>query len=84
MPDIKHEARELLKHQKELSEITVWQLKQLLLNAAEGPITNPEQRALVEIRQRFSRHRTAGAARRAILRCRHQNAYQRYAGVLSR
>jgi hypothetical protein len=45
MPDIKHEARELLKHQKELSEITVWQLKQLLLNAAEGPITNPATRA---------------------------------------
>jgi len=37
-----NEARELLKHQKELSEITVRQLKQLLLNAAEGPMTNPE------------------------------------------
>jgi peptidyl-dipeptidase A len=36
------EARELLTHQKELSEITVRQLKQLLLNAAEGPMTNPE------------------------------------------
>src|SRR5436309_13629874 len=36
------EARELLAHQKELSEITVRQLKQLLLNAAEGPMTNPE------------------------------------------
>src|SRR5438105_12095770 len=37
-----NEARELLMHQKELSEITVRQLKQLLLNAAEGPMTNPE------------------------------------------
>src|SRR6476660_4249861 len=37
------EARELLTHQKELGEITVRQLKQLLLNAAEGPMTNPEQ-----------------------------------------
>jgi peptidyl-dipeptidase A len=37
-----NEARELLVHQKELSEITVRQLKQLLLNAAEGPMTNPE------------------------------------------
>jgi len=36
------EARELLTHQKELSEITVRQLKQLLLNAAEGPMTNPD------------------------------------------
>src|SRR5215510_7667201 len=37
-----NEARELLTHQKELREITVRQLKQLLLNAAEGPMTNPE------------------------------------------
>ena len=36
------EARELLTHQKELGETTVRQLKQLLLNAAEGPMTNPE------------------------------------------
>jgi len=41
-PAIIKEARELLTHQKELSEITVRQLKQLLLNAAEGPMTNPE------------------------------------------
>src|SRR5437899_11023139 len=34
------EAREQLTHQKELSEITVSQLKQLLLNAAEGAMTN--------------------------------------------
>jgi peptidyl-dipeptidase A len=37
-----NEARELLTHQKELGEITVRQLKQLLLDAAEGPMTNPE------------------------------------------
>src|SRR5881397_3948276 len=41
-PAIINEARELLTHQKELSDITVRQLKQLLLNAAEGPMTNPE------------------------------------------
>src|SRR5215472_15992502 len=34
-----NEARELLMHKKELSEVTVRQLKQLLLNAAEGPMT---------------------------------------------
>src|SRR3989442_1331064 len=36
------EARDLLTQQKELSELTVRQLKQLLLNAAEGPMTNPD------------------------------------------
>jgi peptidyl-dipeptidase A len=36
------EARELLAHEKELNELTVRELKQLLLNAAEGPMTNPE------------------------------------------
>src|SRR5438046_2681693 len=41
-PAIINEARELLTRQRELSEITVRQLKQLLLNAAEGPMTNPE------------------------------------------
>ena len=41
-PAIISEARELLMHQKELSELTVRQLKQLLLNAAEGPMTNPD------------------------------------------
>jgi len=40
-PAIISEARELLTHQKELTELTVRQLKQLLLNAAEGPMTNP-------------------------------------------
>jgi len=36
------EARDLLTHQKELNQVTVRQLKQLLLNAAEGPMTNPD------------------------------------------
>src|SRR2546423_83563 len=40
-PAIIKEARELLTHQKELNDVTVRQLKQLLLNAAEGPMTNP-------------------------------------------
>ena len=35
------EARDLLSHASELNDITVRQLKQLLLNAAEGPMTNP-------------------------------------------
>src|SRR6266705_7065742 len=35
-PAMISEARELLTHQKELNELTVRQLKQLLLNAAEG------------------------------------------------
>src|SRR5207302_10256760 len=41
-PAIISEARELLTQQKELNELTVRQLKQLLLNAAEGPMTNPD------------------------------------------
>src|SRR6266849_10947032 len=41
-PAIIIEARDLLTHEKELSELTVRQLKQLLLNAAEGPMTNPD------------------------------------------
>src|SRR4051812_18484247 len=41
-PALITEARELLTHDKELTEITVRQLKQLLLNAAEGPMTNPD------------------------------------------
>jgi peptidyl-dipeptidase A len=41
-PALITEARELLQHQKELTELTVRQLKQLLLNAAEGPMTNPD------------------------------------------
>ena len=41
-PTIISEARDLLTHQNELSELTIRQLKQLLLNAAEGPMTNPD------------------------------------------
>src|SRR2546421_5620449 len=41
-PALITEARDLLSHEKELSELTVRQLKQLLLNAAEVPMTNPE------------------------------------------
>src|SRR5438046_10429885 len=37
-----NEARELLMHQKELSEVTVRQSHQLLLNAAKAPMTNPQ------------------------------------------
>src|SRR5438046_8259208 len=35
------EARELLTHQKELNELTVRELKQIILNATEVPMTNP-------------------------------------------
>ena len=41
-PALITEARELLAHEKELTELTVRQLKQLLLNAAEVPMTNPD------------------------------------------
>src|SRR6266849_5199570 len=41
-PAIITEARDLLTHEKELRELTARQLKQLLLNAAEGPMTNPD------------------------------------------
>src|SRR5205814_9298072 len=38
-PAIITEARELLTHKNELNELTIRQLNQLLLNAAEGPMT---------------------------------------------
>lgn len=41
-PALITEARELLKKQKDLEPLTVRQLKQILLNAAEGPMTNPK------------------------------------------
>ncbi len=41
-PALITEARELLTHEKELTELSVRELKQLLLNAAEGPMTNPD------------------------------------------
>src|SRR5438067_9931246 len=53
-PAIITEARDLLTHEKELTPITVRQLKQLLLNAAEGPMTNPDlvtRRVEAETRQ---------------------------------
>src|SRR6185312_6358004 len=53
-PAIISEARELLTHEKELNELTIRQLKQLLLNAAEGPMTNPDlvaKRVAAETRQ---------------------------------
>jgi len=46
-PAIINEARALLVHRDELTALTVRQLERLLLNAAEGPMTNP---ALVEAR----------------------------------
>src|SRR5438034_11292130 len=41
-PAIITEARDLLTHEKELTPLSVRQLNQLLLNAAEGPMTNPD------------------------------------------
>jgi peptidyl-dipeptidase A len=41
-PALINEAKELLTHRADLNEITVRQLDQLLRNAAEGPMTNPE------------------------------------------
>ncbi len=40
-PAIITEVQELLKHRDELDPLTVRQLNQALLNAAEGPMTNP-------------------------------------------
>ena len=41
-PAIINEAKELLTHKSELNELTLRQLDQLLRNAAEGPMTNPD------------------------------------------
>src|SRR5205814_1268473 len=41
-PAIITEARDLLAYEKELTPLSLRQLKQLLLNAAEGPMTNPD------------------------------------------
>jgi len=41
-PAIIREAQALLKHRADLKEITVRQLERVLLNAAEGPMTNPD------------------------------------------
>ena len=40
-PAIINEARDLLTHKSDLNELTIRELNQLLLNAAEGPMTNP-------------------------------------------
>ncbi len=40
-PAVIKEARELIKHKSELNDLTQRELKQVLLNAAEGPMTNP-------------------------------------------
>jgi peptidyl-dipeptidase A len=55
-PALITEAGELLAHQKELNEATVRQLQQLLLNATEGPMTNPDlvaKRVAVETKQQL-------------------------------
>ena len=41
-PALITEARELLAHRKELKDVTARQLERVLLNAAEGPMTNPK------------------------------------------
>ena len=41
-PAVIEEARSLLEHRDELAPITIRQLERVLLNAAEGPMTNPE------------------------------------------
>src|SRR6266436_2044821 len=46
-PAIINEARDFLTHKSDLNELTIRELNQLLLNAAEGPMTNP---ALVSAR----------------------------------
>ncbi|HET7294217.1 MAG TPA: M2 family metallopeptidase [Vicinamibacteria bacterium] len=53
-PALIEEARELLTHEAELRPLTVRQLRRVLLNAAEGPMTNPElvaRRIAAETRQ---------------------------------
>ena len=53
-PALITEARALLAHRAELNELTVRQLDQALLNAAEGPMTNPDlvaARVAAEARQ---------------------------------
>ena len=41
-PALINEAQALLAHRAELNELTVRQLEHVLLNAAEGPMTNPD------------------------------------------
>ncbi len=41
-PAVITEAKALLQHKRELDELTVRELERVLLNAAEGPMTNPK------------------------------------------
>src|SRR5262245_51375019 len=53
-PALIREARELLEHRAQLDPVTVRQLERVLLNAAEGPMTNPElvgARIAAEVKQ---------------------------------
>jgi peptidyl-dipeptidase A len=53
-PELIREARELLQHKASLTPVTVRQLNRVLLNAAEGPMTNrplAEKRIAAEVKQ---------------------------------
>lgn len=53
-PALITEAKDLLAHRAELNDLTVRELERVLLNAAEGPMTNPSlvaQRIAAETRQ---------------------------------
>ena len=53
-PELIREARALLEHKAELRPVTVRELETVLLNAAEGPMTNPDlvsKRITAEVRQ---------------------------------
>lgn len=53
-PELIREARALLEHRRELSDVTVRQLEKVLLDAAEGPMTNPDlttKRIAAEVKQ---------------------------------
>ena len=41
-PALINEAKDLLTHRRELNDLTVRELERVLLNAAEGPMTNPD------------------------------------------
>jgi peptidyl-dipeptidase A len=41
-PALINEAKALLEHRSELNRLTVFQLERVILNAAEGPMTNPK------------------------------------------
>jgi hypothetical protein len=61
-PAVIREARELLGHSAELNPLTARELNQVLLNAGEGPMTNPslvERRILSETRQASNPRKSA-------------------------